>query len=701
MAFLSFCSRKHYTPEGERARVDGRLEIPGSRWFETRRVGGSHPARWILLLLTGAVLALGGATINVEKAAKGGGRTPSVFPVVSRQASGGASRRAQPDTSRLFEEVSARLGHVHAETRYQDFQRQPLLARRLSQQGPGAAVSDLDGDGDEDLLIGTGRGGELAYYRNEGRGDFTRVRGGALGRTYRRDLTGIVAIPTEEGAKVFVGRSNYERQPREEPAPSRILVFEAGTGGLRLQDQLRFGKGAVGPLALADVDQDGDLDLFAGGRHRPGRYPEAASSKVFLNRGGGFRRDASRSRVFSEVGLVAGAVFADLSGGGAPDLLLATEWGPVHYFENRGNGRFADRTEEAGLARYAGFWRGVDVGDFNGDGRLDVVAANWGWNSRYGRPPGAPKGVEAPGLERPLRAYYADFDRNGTLDVIEAHYHEGRGEYVPYKGFMEMGEAMRYLRKRIKTFERYAQRSVREIVGEGRYEGARTEEVTALSHMVFLNEGEGSDVRFEGHPLPWWSQLSAGFAPTVADLDGDGRQDVLLSQNFFATQVKIPRQDGGRSLWLRGDGRGHFTPVKGQESGLLVYGEQRAAPVADVGGDGRLDVLVTQNGAETKLFRNVGAAPGIRVRLEGPSENRRGVGAVVRLRYAEGGRGPATPITAGSSYWSQQGRAVVLGRGGRSVQAVQVRWPDGTRTEQPVDPERLRDRTVTITHPER
>lgn len=638
------------------------------------------------------------AASRVDSVTNSGSSDRSTFQSSDRPLSVGSGRQddVESDTTRLFEEVTGRLGHTHSETRYQDFQRQPLLSRRLGQQGPGASWSDLDGDGDEDLLIGTGRGGSIAYYRNDGTGGFSRVQGGALDRTFDRDLTGIVTIPRESGATVLVGRSNYERQPEEEAAPSEILVLTADRDGLRIESRLTFGRDSVGPLALADIDGDGDLDLFAGGRHRPGRYPASASSKIFLNSGGNFRAATSRSRVFSNVGMVTGAVFADLNQDGDPDLLLASEWGPIHYFENQGNGRFADRTSEVGLAQYEGFWRGVDVGDFNNDGRLDLVAANWGWNSAYGRPRGAPRNVEAPGLDRPLRVYYADFDGNGVMDVVEAHYHAERDEYVPYKGFMEMGQAMRYLRRKVKTFERFSQMSLAEIIGSRRFDSAKMKEVNTVSHMVFLGGGEGGDLEFEGHALPWWSQLSAGFAPSVADFDGDGNQDVILSQNFFATKVKIPRQDGGRSVLLRGDGTGQFTAVKGHESGLLVYGEQRAAPAGDIDGDGRVDILITQNGAQTKLFRNVGATPGVRVEVRGGPGNRRAVGAVVRLEYTDGELGPATPITAGSSYWSQHSRTPILGRGDAAVEAVQVRWPDGTTTQQSVAADA---RSVTISHP--
>src|SRR4030095_12854292 len=106
----------------------------------------------------------------------------------------------------------------------------------------------------------------------------------------------------------------------------------------------------------------------------------------------------------------------------------------------------------------------------------------------------------------------------------------------------------------------------------------------------------------------------------VADLDGDGNEDIFLSQNLFATQPRSSRYDAGRGLWLKGDGKGGLKPSSGQKSGVLVYGEQRGAALADYDGDGRIDLAVSQNGAATKLYHNVGAEPGLGVRLNaGPA----------------------------------------------------------------------------------
>jgi hypothetical protein len=164
----------------------------------------------------------------------------------------------------------------------------------------------------------------------------------------------------------------------------------------------------------------------------------------------------------------------------------------------------------------------------------------------------------------------------------------------------------------------------------------------------------------------------------VADFDGDGMEDLVLSQNFFPTDLNSPRYDAGRALLLRGNGKGGFMPVPGQESGLLVYGDQRGAATADYDGDGRADVVITQNGAATRLFRNQGARPGLRVRLQGPPGNPHAIGAQLRLRNGTGW-GPRRELQAGIGYWSQSSLTPLLGLGA-SPTDLEVRWPDGRMT---------------------
>ncbi len=213
------------------------------------------------------------------------------------------------------------------------------------------------------------------------------------------------------------------------------------------------------------------------------------------------------------------------------------------------------------------------------------------------------------------------------------------------------------------------------------WEGAEVLEAEVLSHLVLWNRGG----RYEAERLAGEAQWTPAFYAGVADFDGDGHEDVFLAQNFYPTSVETPRYDAGRGLWLRGDGAGGLEPVPGQVSGVEVYGDSRGAGLADYDGDGRVDLAVTQNGAETVLYRNVGARRGLRVRVTGPPGNPWGVGARLRLVRADGTRGPVREIHAGSGYWSQDGAVQVLG-GLEEATALEVAWPGGLSQTLPLEP---------------
>jgi len=181
--------------------------------------------------------------------------------------------------------------------------------------------------------------------------------------------------------------------------------------------------------------------------------------------------------------------------------------------------------------------------------------------------------------------------------------------------------------------------------------------------------------------MPREAQFSPAFYVGVSDFDGDGHEDIFISQNFFATHVETSRSDAGLGLWLKGDGSGALEPIAGQVSGIKIYGEQRGAGLSDYDGDGRVDLVVSQNGASTKLYHNVGAKPGLRIRLSGLKGNQSGVGATIRLIYDKG-FGPAREIHLGSGYWSQDSMVQVLGMQD-NVKGIWIRWPGGKITNVP------------------
>ena len=568
-----------------------------------------------------------------------------------------------PRPTPLFEDLSAELGgHMHVEPYFDDYVRQRLLPNAFSQLGPGIAWFDVDGDGFEDLIVGAGRTGTLAWFRNDGR----RLRPNAARvPAAPGDLTTILGWPDGQGGRtVLAGVSSYETARMNQAfAMPGVVSYSPATGAMT--PLVPGDQASVGPLAIADYDGDGDVDLFVGGRILPGAYPLSPSSRLYRNEGGRLVLDAASAPSLAGIGMVSAAVFSDIDGDGWPDLIVAIEWGSIRIFLNKG-GHFQPVKDMPGLAKVYSRWNGLATGDLDGDGRLDIVATSWGRNADY-------HATRA----RPLFLYSGFFGGGQAPTGVLAQEDPRTGAVAPLVSFTWLRVAVPGAASRVLTFGAYADANIDDVLGPDAASAVRLG-ATTMDQVVLLNRGD----RFEARPLPLEAQIAPAFYAGIADFDGDGKEDVFLSQDCFATDVTTPRFDAGRSLLLRGDGAGGFEAVPGQRSGLIVYGEQRGAAYADYDGDGRLDLAVSQNGATTRLFHNVGARPGLRVRLVGSAGNPSAIGAQMRLRY--GARsGPVREVQAGSGYWSQNGAIQVLGRSGEPT-GLWIRWPGGTEQVVPL-----------------
>jgi len=467
---------------------------------------------------------------------------------------------------------------------------------------------------------------------------------------------------------VFAGSANYEDGQSEGSA-----VRQYDLARHAVDESLGAQESSTGPLALADIDGGGHWALFVGGRVIPGRYPEPASSRIYRYDGAKFQLDPENTKTLARVGLVSGAVWSDLDGDGYPELILACEWGPVRIFRNDRSHLVAwdapvtnnqqpatDNQQKVTLNQITGCWNGVSTGDFDGDGQMDIVAANWGRNTKYQRY-----------LDRPAKIFYGDFNRAGKVAVVEAFYDPDLRKVVPWPDLDALSRALPFVLERFPTCRAYSTAGVLEVLGT-----SQVGELSAstLDSMIFLNRGG----RFDAKPLPPEAQFAPAFAVCVGDYDGDGSEDIFLSQNFFDVDAETSRYDAGLGLWLRGDGRGNFQAVPGRESGVKIFGEQRGAALCDYDRDGRVDLVVTQNGAETKLYHNMGGQAGLRVRLRGPAGNPQAVGAQMRLSFGTR-QGPMREVHAGSGYWSQDSTVLVFGTP-ESPTEIRVRWPGGQVT---------------------
>jgi hypothetical protein len=367
-----------------------------------------------------------------------------------------------------------------------------------------------------------------------------------------------------------------------------------------------------------------------------------------------------------EVGMVTAAIWSDVDGDGWPDLLVTLEWGHVKYFHNNQGSGFEDWTEKAGFAAAGtGWWTSIAAADFNGDGRPDYVVGNVGLNTQYRASP-----------EQPALLYYGDFG-TGVLQIIEA-YHEG-GRVYPWRTRRDLGAQIPSILKRYPRTDYYARASLGEIVGEGALAAASRFAATEFRSGVLLSQADGTH-RFE--PLPRIAQISPFQGVAAGDFDGDGNADIYAVQNSYAPIPSVGRFDGGLSQLLRGDGRGGFTPVPPAVSGLVVPGDAKALAVADMDGDGWPDFLLTRNNSTALAFRNGGVAGAhcVRVVLKGPAGNPTCVGARITVLRADGSS-RTSEVHAGSGLYSQSTAAAFVGwRDANPPRRVRVRWPTGAES---------------------
>jgi hypothetical protein len=538
----------------------------------------------------------------------------------------------------------------------EDPARQPLAPRRFGSLVGGLAAADFNRDGRDELIVPAGAGGALSVLTRRG------ARWIAL--------TNVPAFRTQTcvlpwGRELLVAESNFA-DPASASASVRTL---SGTEVIpALPD-------TVGSLALADVDLDGKLELFVGGRMIPGRWPAPATSRLYRQGATGW----TLAQEFTAVGLVSGVVFTDLDDDGDPDLVLACDAGPLRCFRNEA-GTFSEwswaismmqnsalERRFPGLADLRGFWNSVAAGDFDGDGRMDLVAGNWGENSGYElcRETAARGRAEAV----PLVLVHGQLD-DAAYDVLEAY---GTGDLRrPLRSLGQLNGALPWLANSFPTHRAFAQTNLAGILGP-RLAKASSIEINWLASVVLLNRGG----RFEVLPLPDVAQLAPVFGVAVADFNGDDQADVLLTQNFFGEQFGMPRQDAGQTLLLRGDGRGRFAEEEIEETVGLV-GEGRGVVVGDFSEPFLLTAAVAHAHGPVQTVTYGPLTSRLCVRLRGGEGNPAAVGA--KLRWVKSGRnGTVFEIQLGSGYASANSTAVMLPFAGPGSQ-LEVRWPGGKRT---------------------
>ncbi|WKN41878.1 VCBS repeat-containing protein [Tunicatimonas pelagia] len=465
-----------------------------------------------------------------------------------------------PSTQSVFTTADDKLGvdFAHQENSFLDFKRDKMLPQGISNLGPKITQGDFDGDGLVDFHIGGAKGQAGALFLQQPDGTFSQLASPALVADARsEDTDGVFFDADQDGdldLYVVSGGSDFTEQ---DPALQDRLYLNGGQENFvlandNLPDMLTSGA----TVTAADIDQDGDQDLFVGGRLIPGKYPLSPRSYILENDGAGSFTDSTEAFApqLLQPGMVTDATFTHLNDDDYPDLVVVGEWMPIQLFYNEA-GQQLKTTE---IPNSSGWWNTLHATDLDQDGDMDLVAGNFGKNNLY-----------RPTVDEPVRLIYSDFDQNGSIDPIFTHYLQGE-EVFAYSKDELLGQIIE-LKKRFPDYQTFAKTSPSEFFTTEQLAGADTLSAM-LFESVYLGNQDGTLIV---QPLPLKAQFAPVYAIASADIDQDGQLELILGGNQSLTRISTGRYDTSYGLVLTYQNNKKFEVIDANQSGIMVRGDVR------------------------------------------------------------------------------------------------------------------------------
>ncbi|MCM4173344.1 hypothetical protein DHD32_17855 [Arenibacter sp. TNZ] len=496
--------------------------------------------------------------------------------------------------SKLFLDATheAKIDYRHIENHYDDFEKEILLPHKMSNFGPGIAIGDVNKDGLDDFYVGGAKGYSGELYLQNNKGTFSKQPN----ETWKKD-----AVSEDIGATFFdadadgdldlyVVSGGNEFEPSDKRLQDRLYIND-GHGifnktGNSLPKMITSGS-IVKPF---DFDGDGDIDLFVGGRLVPGNYPLPSRSYLLKNESKNSTivfTDATQELLpeLSDLGMITDAEWVDVNGDNIKDLVVVGEWTPIFIFENTTNG-FKNITDYSGLSNKTGWWYSIASADMDNDGDMDLIAGNLGTNYKY-----------KASSDAPFEVYSADFDKNGTTDIVLSYFDLGKA--YPLRGRSCSSEQMPFIKDKFPTYNAFGAATLGEVYGED-LQNSLHYSATTFATSYLENIGGG---KFEVIPLPNEAQYSSSNKILLDDFNGDGLNDILLAGNLYSSEIETPRNDAAFGLLLIGNGKGHFTPSPGYKNGLYISGDVKSMEPIQLDQNRTKGIIVGKNNDAMQLFK--------------------------------------------------------------------------------------------------
>lgn len=487
----------------------------------------------------------------------------------------------------LFADISeiAPFSFKHTEAQNFDFGHHQPLPQKYSQLGPCIAVADVNGDGWEDFFVGgaTNQSGKIFLQKKGGGFIESNLTGGA---TIQEDLGAVFfEADGDNDMDLLITGGSFEFTNTKYNQPR--LYLNDGKGNFLLDTAaLPAIEDITDAVSTADFDGDGDMDIFIGGRLKPQQYPASPRSYLLLNNGGHFT-DVTKSihPALEFPGMITGALFTDFNNDKKTDLVICGEWTGIRFFKNDNY----KLVELPAIANSNGLWRSLQHADIDKDGDMDYIAGNMGMNNRYHISKG-----------KPMLLYSKDIDKNGFTELIPAYFitnRNGQQQLFPALDRNQLSEQLPLVKKKYLHHSDYAKVTMDQLKTDFGFDGWN-ELVCETSASVWIeNKGSG---KFILRPLPVEAQSAPINSIIADDVDLDGHIDLVLAGNEYQSSVSIGRYDASYGLLLKGNGKGHFDPVRITDSGLLIDGDVKDMATIHTG-NGRL-LMATPNDSKIKIF---------------------------------------------------------------------------------------------------
>ncbi|MFN8356824.1 MAG: VCBS repeat-containing protein [Spirosomataceae bacterium] len=476
----------------------------------------------------------------------------------------------------LFEENTI-ANAVHVENNYIDYDSDRLLPHVLSTEGPKLIKGDVNQDGKQDFILQGARGMADKLFLNSGIGFTESKQPDFEANKDTESISGALFDADKDGDLdylVGLGGNEYRMGVQSFVA----LFYENDGQGNFKKNQAVAPKimGQIGCIKPFDFDNDGDLDLFVGGKAIPGSYGLTPRSYLLKNEGSGIWDDVT-NEFTGPIGMVTDAVWTDINNDKLVDLVVVGEWMPITVFVND-RGQFGKPLQ---VPSSEGWWNTIEVADIDQDGDNDYLLGNWGMNIKL-----------KASVEKPLNLYVQDFDDNKRPDVILEWYAPEDTKPYPFASKTDLTAQMPILKKKILKYQDFAKMQVADLFDSDKLSKATKKSVVNFSSSVLLNQN--GNLILENLPLQ--AQLSPIFAFEVDDFDHDGITDFFAGGNFYRLKPEMGKHDGFYGGYFKGLGKGKFTFVQPQATGFYVRGEIRDAITIDN------HLIISRNNASVLSF---------------------------------------------------------------------------------------------------